>query len=160
MFPLSIKWRGARGEVKEAAMKIVIGSDHGGYKLKEEIKAYLKRRKISFKDLGAYSEESVDYPDTGKKVAKAVASKKGKFGILVCGTGLGMSMVANKVKGIRAALCHNVYTAKMSRAHNDANILCLGGRVLKKALALKIVDAFLQTQFEGGRHLRRVKKIG
>jgi ribose 5-phosphate isomerase B len=140
-------------------MKIAIGADHGGYRLKEEIKAYLKRRKISFKDFGSFSEESVDYPDIGKKVAKAVASKKYKFGILVCGTGLGMSMVANKVKGIRAALCHNVYTAQMSRAHNDANVLSLGGRVLKKALALKIVDAFLKTAFEGGRHLRRVRKI-
>jgi len=141
-------------------MKIVIGSDHGGYKLKEEIKAYLKRRKIGLRDLGAYGEESVDYPDIGKKVAKDVASKKYKFGMLVCGTGLGMSMVANRVNGIRAALCHNVYTAKMSRAHNNANILCLGGRVLKKAMALKIVDTFLKTPFDGGRHLRRVRKIG
>jgi len=141
-------------------MKISIGADHGGFKLKEEIKDHLKKRKIAFKDLGTFSEESVDYPDIGKRVARAVASKKYKFGILVCGTGLGMSMVANRVKGIRAALCHNVYTAKMSRAHNDANILCLGGRVLKKALALKIVEAFLKTPFEGGRHLRRVRKIG
>jgi ribose 5-phosphate isomerase B len=141
-------------------MKIAIGSDHGGYLLKEDIKEHLSGRKVVFKDFGAYSEGSVDYPDIGKKVARAVASKKYKFGILVCGTGLGMSMVANKVKGIRAALCHNVYTAKMSRAHNDANILCLGGRVLKKAPALKIVEAFLRTPFEGGRHLRRVKKIG
>ena len=141
-------------------MKIAIGADHGGFKLKEEIKDHLKKRKIAFKDLGTFSEESVDYPDIGKRVARAVASKKYKFGILVCGTGLGMSMVANRVKGIRAALCHNVYTAKMSRAHNDANILCLGGRVLKKALALKIVEAFLKTPFEGGRHLRRVRKIG
>ena len=140
-------------------MKIAIGSDHGGYLLKEDIKKYLSKSKIGSKDFGAYREESVDYPDIGKKVAKAVASKKFKFGILVCGTGLGMSMVANRVKGIRAALCHNVYTAKMSRAHNDANILCLGGRVLKKALALKIVEAFLKTPFEGGRHLRRVRKI-
>jgi len=140
-------------------MKIAIGSDHGGYLLKEDIKKHLNKRRIGIKDFGAYSEGSVDYPDIGKKVAKAVASKKYKFGILVCGTGLGMSMVANRVKGIRAALCHNVYTAQMSRAHNDANILCLGGRVLKKALALKIVEAFLKTPFEGGRHLRRVRKI-
>jgi ribose 5-phosphate isomerase B len=140
-------------------MKVAVGSDHGGYLLKEDIKKYLSKRKVGFKDFGAYSEESVDYPDIGRKVAKAVASKKYKFGILVCGTGLGMSMVANRVKGIRAALCHNVYTAKMSRAHNDANILCLGGRVLKKAPALKIVDAFLRAPFEGGRHLRRVRKI-
>jgi len=140
-------------------MKIAIGSDHGGFRLKEDIKAYLKKRKIGFKDFGAFSKEPVDYPDIGRKVAKDVASKKHKFGILVCGTGLGMSMVANRVKGIRAALCHNVYTAQMSRAHNDANILCLGGRVLKKAMALKIVDAFLKAPFEGGRHLRRVRKI-
>jgi ribose 5-phosphate isomerase B len=140
-------------------MKIAIGSDHGGYLLKEDIKKHLNKCRIGVKDFGAFSEESVDYPDIGKKVAKAVASKRYKFGILVCGTGLGMSMVANRVKGIRAALCHNVYTAKMSRAHNDANILCLGGRVLKKALALKIVEAFLKTPFEGGRHLRRVRKI-
>ena len=140
-------------------MKIAIGSDHGGYLLKEDIKKHLTKRKAEFKDFGAYSEVSVDYPDIGKKVAKAVASKKCKFGILVCGTGLGMSMVANKVRGIRAALCHSVYTAQMSRAHNDANVLSLGGRVLKKELALKIVDAFLKTPFEGGRHLRRVRKI-
>ena len=141
-------------------MKIAIGSDHGGYLLKENITRYLNKRKVGFKDFGAYSEESVDYPDIGRKVAKAVASKKFKFGILVCGTGLGMAMVANKVRGVRAAVCHNVYTAKMSRAHNDANILSLGGRVLKKALAKKIVDAFLRTPYEGGRHLRRVRKIG
>jgi ribose 5-phosphate isomerase B len=146
--------------VKEGKMKIAIGSDHGGYLLKENITRYLNKRKVGFKDFGAYSEESVDYPDIGRKVAKAVASKKFKFGILVCGTGLGMAMVANKVRGVRAAVCHNVYTAKMSRAHNDANILSLGGRVLKKALAKKIVDAFLRTPFEGGRHLRRVRKIG
>jgi ribose 5-phosphate isomerase B len=145
--------------VKEEGMKIAIGSDHGGYPLKDEIRKYLAKRKVSFKDFGAYSEESVDYPDIGKKVAKAVASKKYRFGILVCGTGLGMAMVANKVRGIRAAVCHNVYTARMSRAHNDANILSLGGRVLKKALAIKIVDTFLKTPFEGGRHLRRVRKI-
>lgn len=141
-------------------MKIAIGSDHGGFELKEEIKKHLKKLKIVFNDFGTFSEEPVDYPDIGKKVAKAVTSKKYKFGILVCGTGLGMAMVANKIPGIRAAVCHNVYTAKMSRAHNDANILSLGGRVLKKATAIKIVDVFLKTPFEGGRHLRRVRKIG
>ncbi len=140
-------------------MKIAIGSDHGGFKLKEEVKKHLKKRSIVFRDLGTFSEESVDYPDIAKKVAKAVASKKYRFGILVCGTGLGMAMAANKAAGIRAAVCHNVYTAKMSRAHNDANILSLGGRVLKRAAAMKIVDAFLKTPFEGGRHLRRIKKI-
>jgi len=141
-------------------MKIAIGADHGGYELKEEIKAYLKKKGIYFKDFGTFSKEPVDYPDVGKRVAKAVALKKYKFGILICGTGLGMAMVANKVRGIRAAVCHNIYTARMSRAHNDANILSLGGRVLKKATAMKIVDVFLKMPFEGGRHSRRVGKIG
>jgi len=141
-------------------MKIAIGSDHGGFALKEGIKKYLKRRRIGFKDFGAFSEEPVDYPDIGRRVARAVASRKYRFGILFCGTGLGMSMVANKVKGIRAAVCHDVYTAKMSRAHNDANVLSLGGRVLNTRLASKMVEAFLKTPFEGGRHLRRVRKIG
>ena len=140
-------------------MKIAIGADHGGFILKEEIRKHLLKKGISVKDFGTFSEESVDYPDIGKKVAKAVAQNKFKFGILICGTGLGMSMVANKVAGIRAAVCHNIFTAKMSRAHNDANILCLGGRVLKKSTALKMVDAFLKTKFEGGRHLRRIRKI-
>ncbi|MFH1709570.1 MAG: ribose 5-phosphate isomerase B [bacterium] len=140
-------------------MKIAIGSDHGGLKLKEKVRKHLQKRKIDFKDLGTFSEESVDYPDIGRRVAKAVASGKYKFGILFCGTGLGMSMVANKVAGIRAAVCHNIYTARMSRAHNDANILSLGGRVLKRPMAIKMVDTFLKTPFEGGRHLRRVKKI-
>jgi len=141
-------------------MNVAIGADHGGYKLKEEIKAHLKKKKIKFKDFGTFSEASVDYPDIGKKVARAVASKKFDFGILICGTGLGMAMVANKVRGIRAAVCHNIYTARMSRAHNDANILSLGGRVLKGKLAMNIVNTFIKTPFEGGRHLRRVRKIG
>jgi ribose 5-phosphate isomerase B len=140
-------------------MKLAIGSDHGGFLLKEAIKKHLDSLKVPFKDFGTFSEESMDYPDIGKRVARSVASKKFKFGILVCGTGQGMAMVANKVKGVRAAVCHNVYTAKMSRAHNDANILTLGGRVLNKAAALKLVDVFLKAPFEGGRHLRRVKKI-
>jgi ribose 5-phosphate isomerase B len=140
-------------------MKLAIGSDHGGFLLKEAIKKHLVSLNVPFKDYGTFSEESMDYPDIGKRVARSVASKKFRFGILVCGTGQGMAMVANKVKGIRAAVCHNVYTAKMSRAHNDANILTLGGRVLNKATALKLVDVFLKAPFEGGRHLRRVKKI-
>jgi ribose 5-phosphate isomerase B len=140
-------------------MKIAIGSDHAGYELKEDIKKYLKRNKISFNDLGAYSSDPVDYPDIAKKVARAVGLKKNKFGILICGTGIGMAMAANKVKGVRAAVSHNVFTAKMSRAHNDANILTLGARVLSNKLAIKIVAAFLETPFEGGRHLRRVRKI-
>ncbi len=140
-------------------MKIAIGSDHGGFKLKEKIKLFLKRRRIAFKDLGTFSAEPVDYPDFAKAVAKAVASKKYKYGILLCGTGIGMAMAANKIAGIRAAVAHNVYTARMSRAHNDANILALGGRVLRTGTALKLVDVFLKTPFEGGRHLRRVNKI-
>jgi ribose 5-phosphate isomerase B len=140
-------------------MKLAIGSDHGGFLLKEAIKKHLDSLKVPFRDFGTFSEESMDYPDIGKRVARSVASKKFRFGILVCGTGQGMAMVANKVKGVRAAVCHNVYTAKMSRAHNDANILTLGGRVLNKSTALKLVDVFLKASFEGGRHLRRVKKI-
>lgn len=140
-------------------MKIALGADHGGYELKEKIAGYLKSRKIAFKDFGTFSVESVDYPDIAKKVARAVAAKKFKYGILICGTGLGMSMTANRVKGIRAAVCHNMFTAEMARRHNDANILVLGGRVLRMALALKMVSKFLTTAFEGGRHLRRILKI-
>lgn len=140
-------------------MKIALGSDHGGYALKQVIMGFLKKHKIGYKDLGSYSPDPVDYPEIGKKVAKAVASKKFKFGLLFCGTGLGMSMAANKVKGIRAAACHNVFTATMARAHNDANIMTLGGRVLKNAEAIKMVAAFLKVPFEGGRHLRRIRKI-
>lgn len=140
-------------------MKIALGSDHGGYELKEKILAHLKRRHIVVKDFGTYSLESVDYPDIARKVSKAVVSRRYRFGILVCGTGLGMAITANKVRGIRAVTVHNVFTAKMSRAHNDANVLTLGGRVLDTRMALRIVDTFLKTPFEGGRHLRRVRKI-
>ena len=141
-------------------MKIAIGADHGGYELKEKIKKYLSGKKIKFKDFGAFSEESVDYPDIGKTVAKNVAKRKAKYGILVCGTGLGMSMAANKVKGIRAAVCHDLYTTEMARRHNDANVIALGGRVIKDALALRMVGKFLSTKFDGGRHLRLVRKRG
>ena len=140
-------------------MKVAIGSDHGGYKLKEKIKNHLKLKGITVKDYGTFSEEPVDYPDIAKNVAKEVAAKRYIYGILVCGTGLGMSMVANKVKGIRAAVCHNMYTAEMARRHNDANMISLGGRVLKAGLAVKMVDVFIKTPFDGGRHLRRVGKI-
>lgn len=141
-------------------MKIVIGSDHAGFVLKEEIRGHLDKKRIKWADLGAYSEDSVDYPDVANKLAKLVASKKADRGILICGSGIGMSMTANKVKGIRAAACESVYTAKMSRLHNDSNILCLGARLLNKRTALKLVGIWLDTKFEGGRHLRRVKKIG
>ncbi len=140
-------------------MKIAIGSDHGGYALKEAIVKYLKKKRMPFRDFGTFSLAPVDYPDIAKAVAKAVSAKKFKFGILICGTGLGMSMVANKVRGIRAAVCHDLFTTEMARRHNDANILVMGGRVLKSGLALRMVNKFLTTEFEGGRHLRRVKKI-
>ena len=141
-------------------MKIAIGSDHGGYKLKEHLKKYLIKAGYTPKDFGCNSLASVDYPDIAKSVAKAVAQQKFKFGIIVCGTGIGVSMTANKVKGIRAALCHNNFTAQMAREHNNANVLCLGGRILSKAKAIGILKTFLKTSFAGGRHLRRVKKIG
>lgn len=141
-------------------MRIALGSDHAGYKLKEIIKAYLKRKKIDFEDFGTTSEESVDYPDFGFAVAKAVA--KGEFdrGILFCGSGVGMAIIANKVKGIRAVNAYNTYTAKQSRQHGDCNVLCLAGRRLSKAKATKIVDVWLKTEFSGEeRHLRRIRKI-
>ena len=140
-------------------MKLALGSDHGGYELKEAIKRSLKERGYIVDDLGTGSLDSVDYPDYGKKVAETVAQGKHDRGILICGTGIGMSITANKIKGIRCALCHNVYTAKMAREHNDANILALGGRVLQPELALDIVETWLTTNFEGGRHQRRLDKI-
>lgn len=140
-------------------MTIALGSDHGGFQLKEAIKKHLTEKNIEFKDFGAFSEESVDYPDFAKKVAEAVVSGNAEKGILVCGTGIGISIAANKVPGVRAALCSETFSAKMSREHNDANILCLGERVVGKGLALEIVDVWLETEFAGGRHEGRVKKI-
>jgi len=141
-------------------MKVAIGSDHAGFKAKEIIKAYLKRKKIEFKDFGTTSEESVDYPDFGYPVARAVARGEFDRGILICGSGVGMTIVANKVKGIRAVLAHDTYTAKQSRQHGDCNVLCLAGRKLTKAKANKIVDVWLKTDFSGEeRHLRRIRKI-
>ncbi|MFC1510826.1 ribose 5-phosphate isomerase B [Candidatus Margulisiibacteriota bacterium] len=141
-------------------MKIAIGSDHAGYKVKELIKGYLKRKKIEFKDFGTHSEESVDYPDYARPVAEAVA--KGNFdrGILVCGSGVGMTITANKVKGVRAVLAHDTYTAKQSRQHGDCNVLCLAGHKLTRAKATKIVDVWLKAKFSGEeRHARRIRKI-
>jgi ribose 5-phosphate isomerase B len=140
-------------------VKLVIGSDHGGYELKEEIVKYLRDKGEDLKDLGTYNTDSVDYPEIAKLVAKSVAKKKFKLGMLICGTGFGMAITANKIKGIRAVTAHTVYEAEMARAHNNANILTLGGRVTDKKTALAIVDKFLATKFEGGRHLRRVKLI-
>jgi ribose 5-phosphate isomerase B len=141
-------------------MKIAIGSDHGGYNLKEAIKKHLESKEIDYKDFGTDSTESVDYPEFGKKVAKAVNTEKFDKGIVCCGTGIGISISANKVPGIRCAVVSDTFSAEMSRAHNNANVLALGERVIGQGLALKIVDVWLETEFEGGRHQRRVGKIG
>lgn len=140
-------------------MKIAIGADHAGWELKEAIKRLLEKLGHQIQDLGTLDEASVDYPDFGIKVACAVAEGQADRGILVCGTGIGMSMVANKHPGIRAALCHDLYTARLSREHNDANILVLGGRVIGKGLALEMVKVWLETEFLGGRHAARLEKI-
>ena len=139
--------------------KISISSDHAGYILKEHIKKYLLKKKITVNDLGPKTNKSVDYPDYAKKVAKERLSKKAHLGILVCGSGTGMAMSANKFKKIRAAVCYNVISTRLSRQHNNANILALGARLTKRNIALKLVNIFLSTKFEGGRHLRRVKKV-
>ncbi len=138
---------------------IIIGSDHGGYELKNHIIEHLKGLGIEYKDSGCFSEESVDYPDIAKLVCDEVVLDNSKKGILVCGTGIGISIAANKIKGIRAALCSDEYSAKMCRRHNNANVLCLGGRVMGRELAFGIVDAYLNEEFEGGRHASRVNKI-
>ena len=138
---------------------IAIGSDHAGYAVKEEIKKHLEDNKILFKDFGTFSEESCDYPVLAEKVADSVVSGESSKGILICGTGIGISIAANKVKGIRAALCYEPALAEMSRKHNDANIVCLGGRTTDFETAKAIVDAFLNTDFEGGRHKKRLGKI-
>ncbi len=139
--------------------KIFISSDHAGFKLKESIKDYLKNKKIKFKDLGPKDDDSVDYPDYAHKVAKKVKLNKSNVGILVCGSGTGMNIAANKHKKIRAAQCFNLKSTKLSRLHNDANIITLGSRLITKKNALKFISIFLNTKFEGGRHLKRVKKI-
>ena len=141
-------------------MKIAIASDHGGFELKENVKKYLEGRDIEVVDLGTYSEESVDYPAYGKAVANAVAGGECEKGILICGTGIGISITANKVKGIRCALCGDVFSAKATREHNDANILAMGARVTGAGLALEIVKAFLETPFSNDeRHIRRIEQI-
>ena len=139
--------------------KIFISSDHAGYKLKEYIKLYLSKKKLIYKDLGPFNGNKVDYPDFAHKVANKVKVSKNHMGILVCGSGMGMSIAANRHKKIRAAQCFNLKSTKLSRLHNDANIITLGSRVLSKNNALKFISVFLNTKFEGGRHLKRVKKI-
>ena len=145
--------------MKSLFKKVSLASDHAGFNLKERIKKFLTKKKIKVIDLGPKNNNSVDYPDYAKKVARNVSSKKSNMGILVCGSGTGMAMSANKFKKIRAALCYNKSSTRLSRLHNNANIMALGSRLTKKANAMKLVSIFLNTKFEGGRHLRRVKKI-
>ena len=139
--------------------KIFISSDHAGFKLKEEIKSHLFKKKLSFKDLGPFNDDRVDYPDYAHKVARKVKANKSNVGILVCGSGMGMNIAANRHKNIRAAQCFNLKSTKLSRLHNDANIITLGSRLLTKKLAINCVNTFLNTKFEGGRHSKRIKKI-
>jgi ribose 5-phosphate isomerase B len=138
---------------------LMIGVDHAGFELKELIIGFLSSKGVRWEDTGTFGAESVDYPDFAFKVAQAVSSGRASLGLLICGTGIGMSIAANRVSGIRAALCNDLFTARMARAHNDANILTMGSRVVGPGLALSIVETFLETPFEKGRHLRRIKKL-
>ena len=138
---------------------IAIGSDHAGYSLKKEVIAWLNENNIPFAEFGCLNGESVDYPLVAEEVFSRITNGGAELGILICGTGIGISMAANKVKGIRAALCTDSYMAKYTRLHNDANVLCMGGRVIGAGVAAEIVETFLNTDFEGGRHQRRVDQI-
>lgn len=140
-------------------MKIALGADHGGYQLKGDIKKLLDSMNIAYEDVGCDCEQSVDYPDYALPVAEKVASGEFDRGILVCGTGIGMSIAANKVKGVRCALVHDLFSAKATREHNDSNVLAMGARVIGPGLALEIVKVWLGTEFEGGRHMKRLDKI-
>jgi ribose 5-phosphate isomerase B len=145
--------------MSEEDKAIIIGSDHAGYDLKEKIKNYLTGKGYKVEDVGTYSEASVNYVDYGKKVAEAVSTGRVTRGILLCGTGLGMSMIANRYKNVRAALCADLFSARMSRLHNDSNILVLGGRIIGDIIAYEIVLTWLDTGFEGGRHLERLRSM-
>ena len=138
---------------------IAIGSDHGGFALKQDVMKHLTELGLEYKDYGTYTEDSCDYPVYGEAVARAVAGGEAEKGIVICGTGIGISISANKVKGIRAALCGDCFSAEFTRRHNDANVLAMGARVVGPGLALKIVDTFLTTEFEGGRHAKRIALI-
>lgn len=140
-------------------MKIVIGSDHAGYELKEAVKAKLEREGYEITDVGTYSPDSVDYPKYGHAVGKAVVSGEADRGIAICGTGIGISIAANKVPGIRAGVVSSVWQAEMTKAHNDANVLCMGARVVDEELAFAMVDKWLETEFMGDKHLRRINEI-
>ena len=144
---------------KIKSKKVILASDHAGFRLKEEIKKFLIKKRKKVLDLGTKNTSSVDYPDYAHLLSKKMKKSKNQFGILICGTGIGMSMVANKHKNIRAALCHNAKSTKLSREHNNANVMTIGARLTKKNIALKCVSTFLRTDFDGGRHLRRIKKI-
>ena len=139
--------------------KIVIASDHAGYSLKEYVKKFLFKKKLQISDVGTYNKDSVDYPVYAHKLSEKIKKNQKSIGILICGSGQGMIMAANKHKNIRAALCYNVKSTKLSRLHNDANVMTLGSRLLSKKKALKLLNIFLNTKFEGGRHKRRIKKI-
>lgn len=146
--------------MKEKHMKIILGSDHAGFGLKEGCKRFLEHAGVhQVHDAGVFGRDSSDYPAIAHKVARAVSRQEYDRGILICGSGLGMSMAANRHRGVRAALCHDLYSARLSRLHNDANILAMGERVLGEGLALAILDVFLNTEFEGGRHKRRVDQM-
>ena len=139
--------------------KIVIASDHAGYSLKEYVKKFLNRKKLQIKDVGANSSEKVDYPDYAHKLSKFIKKNRNCIGVLICGSGQGMIMTANKHKNIRAALCYNAKSTKLSRLHNDANVITLGSRLISKKNAVKYLNIFLKTKFEGGRHKKRIRKI-
>ncbi|MCL2706239.1 MAG: ribose 5-phosphate isomerase B [Spirochaetaceae bacterium] len=139
--------------------KIILGTDHGGFKLKERIKAYLEKNGHIITDAGVYNEDSVDYPDIASKVCNEYKSGNFDFGILFCGTALGISMAANKIKGIRCAVVHDLFTAEMCKAHNNANFLAFGGRIEYNASVEKMIDKFIETTYEGGRHEQRINKI-
>ena len=138
---------------------IILASDHAGFKLKEEIKKFLIKKRNKVWDLGTKNTNSVDYPDFAHLLSKKMKTNNNKFGILICGSGIGMDMTANKHKNVRAALCYNIKSTKLSRQHNNANVMAIGARLTKKSIALKCVNTFIKTDFKGGRHLRRVKKI-
>ena len=144
---------------KIKSKSIIIASDHAGFKLKEEIKKFLIKKKRKVLDLGTKNTSSVDYPDYAHLLSKKITKDENQFGILICGSGTGMSMTANKHKNIRAALCYDIKSTRLSRLHNNANVMTIGARLIKKNVALKCVNIFLRTDFDGGRHLRRIKKI-
>jgi len=156
---LHVFWKTHLNNLSFLFKKICIASDHGGYTLKESIKDLLIKKNMSIIDLGPFDNKTVDYPDFAKKLANRIKDKKSNVGILICGSGTGMAISANKIKSIRAAVCYNVKSTRLSRQHNNANILALGARLTKKNLSLKLVELFLKTRFEGGRHLKRIKKI-